>query len=186
MFVGKSYFLRLTCALVIFICGFGGCTQSKQGDIVESWETTNGYFKVRVVAYKERPHSIGLPGTFYVFSSSLVNEDSWQAAMVFRHDDRPLIPRNNIRFANDQIGCIFMESMYAVTTDAGKTWFTWDATKNVADWSWYKYGYIRDVQLSSDGTGLMVMRPRDDPARKDFAEHLFLTNDFGRHWDKNQ
>jgi len=185
IFLGEASFPRLICALVILICCFGGCAGSKRGDVVESWETTNGYFKVRVVAYKEYLYLQGLPGTIYVFSSSLVKEDSWTEAMASRYDDMILIPGNNIRFVSNQIGYIFTERMYAVTTDAGKTWSVWDATKNIPDWSGYKYGGIMDVQLSSDGNGLMIMRPRDDPSRKDIIDIQFRTNDFGRHWDRN-
>lgn len=63
--------------------------------------------------------------------------------MVFRHDDRPLIPRNNIRFVNDQIGYIFMESMYAVTTDAGKPCLS---------------GMLPRMLLTGVGTNMVLLR----------------------------
>ena len=174
--------MKLIGASIALICCFGGCIVSKRGKAIESWETTNGYFKIRVVTYKE-DINWGLPGTFYVFSSSLSNEDTWTEAMVLRHDDDPPIPRDNIRFVSDQIGYMFMGVMYAVTTDAGKTWSVWDSTKNIPDWSGYQHGYIKDLQLSPDGNGLMIMRPPDDPSRKDITDTQFRTNDFGRHWD---
>lgn len=186
MFLGKVYLLGLIGALLTLICCSGGCIVSKRGKAIESWETTNGYFKIRVVAYKE-DISYGLQGTFYVYSSSLAKEDSWAEVLVYRHDDDPPIPRDNVRFVSDQTGYIFIDWMYAVTTDAGKTWSVWDATKKIPDWDGgYKYGGIRDVQLSPDGNGLMIMRPNDDPRRKDIIDIQFRTNDFGRHWDRNR
>lgn len=186
VFIGKAYLMRLIGALIALIYCFGGCATSKRGNVIESWETTNGYFKIRVAAYEERLFLRGLPGALYVYSSSLAKEDSWREVMVFRHDDKPPIPRDNVRFVNDQIGYIFMDQRYAVTTDTGKTWSVWDATKNIPDWSWHKYGYIRGVQLSPDGNGLMIMRPNDDSSRKDIIDVQFRTDDFGRHWDRNQ
>src|SRR5262249_38601254 len=63
----KVFLLRLIGALAILVCYFGGCAVSKRRDAFDSWETTNGYFKVRVVAYKEGLYLPGLLGTFYVF-----------------------------------------------------------------------------------------------------------------------
>jgi hypothetical protein len=185
VFLGKAYLMRSIGALIVLICCFGGCKTSKRGNVIETWETTNGYFKIRVVAYEERALLGGLPGALYVYSSSLAKEDSWTEVMVFRHDDKPPIPRDNLGFVSDQTGYIFMNWRYDVTTDAGKTWSVWDAAKNIPDWDGgYKYGGIRHVTLSPDGNGLMVMRPNDDPRRKDIVDNRFRTNDFGRHWDK--
>lgn len=186
MFLCKIYCLWVIIVLGTLICSFEGCARSYRKAAVESWETANGYFKVRVVAFEEGLRLRGLPGTFYVFSSSLAKENTWKEIMVFRHDDRPLIPRNNIRFVSDQIGYIFMESMYAVTTDAGETWSVWDATKDAPDRSGYKYGFIKDIQLSPDGNGIMTTQGSDDRSRKDIINMQLRTSDFGRHWDRNQ
>lgn len=177
--------MRSIGALIVLICCFGGCTTSKRGgDVIESWETTNSYFKIRVVAYEERLLLPGLPGALYVYSSSSAKEDSWTEVMVLRHDDKPPILRDNVRFVSDQIGYMFMGATYAVTTDAGKTWSVWDATKNISNWRGRNYGGIKDVQLSSDGNGLMTIQGRDDPSKTDIVDIQFRTNDFGRHWDK--
>ena len=69
--------------------------------------------------------------------------------------------------------------MYAVTMDGGNTWPVWDATKDVADWQWSKYGLIKDVRIEADGTGNMLLKPIADPNSKAPA---FVTRDFGRHW----
>jgi hypothetical protein len=106
--------------------------------------------------------------------------------MVFRHDDDPPIPRDNVRFVSDQIGYIFMGSMYAVTTDAGRIWSVWDATKDAPDGSGYQYGFIKDVQLSPDGNGFMTTQGSDDRSRKDIIDIQLSTKDFGRHWDRRR
>lgn len=99
--------------------------------------------------------------------------------MVLRHDDRPALPTHQIRFVNESVGFAFMGWMYAVTTDGGKIWSVWDATKDVPDWQWSKYGTISEVRVEPDGAGKMTLKPVDDPKRN---PPNFGTVDFGRHW----
>ena len=151
---------------------------------MESWETTNGHFTIRATAIKEELSLPGLPGTFYTFASFSAKENSWKEIFVLRHDDRPPIPKSNIRFIDNLTGLVFMESIYAVTTDAGATWSIWDATKSIPNWNWYEYGAIKDVQLFPDGKGLMVMKPQDDSSRNDVVDIQFRTVDYGCHWNR--
>jgi hypothetical protein len=52
--------------------------------------------------------------------------------MIVRQDDDPKIPVDQVRYVGD-IGYVFMGFMYAVTTDAGKTWSVWSAEKDLPD-----------------------------------------------------
>lgn len=153
------------------------CASASRGNRLESWQTANNSFKVRVTSYEER--GAFLPGTYYVFESGQVGTDLWREFMVLRHDDRPVLPTDQIRFVNERIGFAFMGWMYAVTTDGGKNWSVWDATKDVPDWQWSKYGAISDVRIEADGTGKMTLKSIDDPKRK---APSFATVDFGKHW----
>jgi hypothetical protein len=153
--------------------------RSKPGEALASWETTNGFFRLRVTSYKEKLIVPGPAGADYIFSSSTNPGGSWQDVMMLYQDDRVELPRDDIRFIGDSTGYIFMKWMFAVTTDAGKTWSVWNATTDVADWTWDKYGVIRDVQISADGSGLLLIQPLADPNRVDTR---FRTADFGRHW----
>jgi len=143
----------------------------------ETWIGENKTFRVRVSAYEEKEAPV--TGAYYLFESTSANSTNWHEIMTLRHDDQPAIPKNQIRFLNDRIGYVFMEWMYAVTTDGGNTWSVWNAIKDVPDWQWSKYGVISDVRIEPDGTGKMVLKSLSDPARK---VPDFRTNDFGRHW----
>lgn len=144
--------------------------------VIEAWETTNNSFKVSVTAYAEE-HGGFVPGAYYVFRSARIGSENWQEIMTFRHDDPVPIPRDQVRFVNEQIGYVFMVYNYGVTTDAGATWFVWDITSGLPDWQ-HNRAYIKDVRIASDGTGTMklnhiLQRP----------EVLELhTKDYGRHW----
>jgi len=169
-------FTKVVLTLLLFtVCLSPSC--AGRGNRLESWETTNKSFRVRITAYDER--GVYLHGTYYVFESARAGSDAWREFMTLRHDDRPEIPKDQVRFVNDNVGYVFMGWMFAVTTDGGNTWSIWDATRDVPDWQWSKYGVIRDVRLELDGSGKMVLEPVDDANRK---VPEFRTNDFGRHW----
>ena len=153
------------------------CGSASRGGRLQSWETANSSFKIRVTSYEEKGTS--LPGTFYVFESGKVGTEVWREFMVLRHDDRPALPNDQIRFVNERIGFVFMGWMYAITTDGGESWSVWNAAKDVPDWNWSKYGVISDVRIEPDGAGKMVLKSIADPNRQ---VPDFWTTDFGRHW----
>ncbi|MGH9971107.1 MAG: hypothetical protein ACREBG_25390 [Pyrinomonadaceae bacterium] len=146
-------------------------------DPLETWLTENNAFRIRVTSYEEKDANVS--GTYYVFESTAKASTAWHEIMTLRHDDRPDLPKDQIRFLNDETGYLFMEWMYAVTSDSGKTWSVWDATRDVPDWQWSKYGVIRDVRIEPGGSGTMLLKPISDPNSK---VPTFRTHDFGRHW----
>src|SRR5205809_6977236 len=91
------------------------------GPIAETWETTNGSFRIRVDRHNEENGGF-VPGAYYVFRSAPVGSEAWRDIMTFRHDDPNPIPRDQVRFLNDRVGFVFMGWMYAVTSDSGATW----------------------------------------------------------------
>lgn len=148
--------------------------------INETWETTNGTFKVKVTSYAEENRGI-VAGAFYVFKSSSAGSDDWHEIMTFRHDDPVAIPHDQVRFVNDQIGYIFMGWKYAVTTDAGSKWTVWTAEKDLPNWQCCNYRLIHEVRLAPDGTGTMILKPISQ--RKGEVPEL-QTKDFGQHWQR--
>ena len=101
-----------------------GCS-ARRGEILQSWETSNGVFRIKVTVFRETgglPHPLG---TFYVFSCMPTTSDSWREIITVRHDDQLELPRDKIRFVGRSIGYLFMERTYAVTVDAGATWSEW-------------------------------------------------------------
>jgi photosystem II stability/assembly factor-like uncharacterized protein len=146
-------------------------------EITDSFEKANNVFRIRVNQHPERGPSF-LPGAYYVFQSADVASDNWQEVMIFRHDDPVEIPRNQVRFVNEQIGYVFMGWMYAVTTDGGRTWAVWNAEQALPRWICCPYGLIKDVELSADGAGRMKLDTM--PGRQEVPE--LYTQDYGRHW----
>jgi hypothetical protein len=144
----------------------------------EFWETAKGPLKIRVTAYAEENGGF-VGGAYYVFQSAKVGSDDWSEIMTFRHDDPVPIPRDQVRFSNDQIAYLFMGWMFAVTIDGGQSWTVWNATKDLPHWQCCNYRLIQDVTIAVDGTGLMKLNPIPD-RRGEVAE--LHTTDYGHTW----
>ena len=86
-----------------------------------------------------------------------------------------------MRFVDEQVGYLFAGWKYTVTTDGGATWSVWDAEKVWPEWC-CNYGLIEDVQLNSDGTGMMTLRPTN--GRRGEGPTI-RTKDYGKHWTRD-
>lgn len=148
-----------------------------RGEILEKWQAENKTFKIRVSSYKETQANVN--GAYYRFESAALGSNDWREIVTFRHDDQPKIPSEQIRFLNDDIGYLFMGWMYAVTTDAGRSWSVWTAEKDLPNWQCCNYGLIQDVTVTQDGRGLMRLNPVGN--RPGEVPEL-QTNDYGKHW----
>jgi hypothetical protein len=145
------------------------------GKLIETWETTNKTFKVRVNKYAEESGGF-VAGAYYAFESTRVVSDKWKEFMIIHHDDPDPIPHEQVRFVNDQVGYVFMVYKYAVTTDSGDTWALWDIVKDLPDWQRSRAA-IKEVQIAPDGSGKMILTPfTNQPAPE------LHTKDYGRHW----
>src|SRR5688572_16489059 len=107
------------------------------GPVNESWDTSNNVFRIRVERHAEVNTFVG--GAYYVFQSAPAGSDSWQKILTFRHDDPNPIPRDQVRFVNDQVAFVFMGWMYAVTKDGGGSWSVWNAEKDLPQWDCCNY-----------------------------------------------
>ena len=177
MYFRKSYFVGLVLFVLGVVGGFQSCDRSKRGAVIEQWHSDNKPFKIRVTAYEETGANVN--GAYYLFEAAPSGSDHWREIMTFRHDDDPKIPANQVRYVNDDIGYVFMGWMYAVTTDAGRTWSVWSAEKDLPDWQCCNYKLISDVTIGSDGRGEMRLNPIEG-RRGEVAE--LRTNNYGRHW----
>lgn len=149
------------------------------GDTVESFETSNHTFKLRVDRHAEVGGFMpALGGAYYVFRSAPAGSDSWRDFMRFRHDDPNPIPRDQVRFLNERVAFAFIGWMYAVTTDGGVTWSVWSADRDLPKWRCCNYRLVKDVKLESDGTGKMTLNVIPDRGETP----VLHTKDFGRHW----
>ena len=104
-----------TLALGVVIWGIYNFS-SERGAVIDRWEVSNAKFKLRVTAYREK--AIMTPGAFYVFQSGLKDADEWREILTVLTDEPIPIPRENIRFVDDQIAYFFMRNYYAVTPTA--------------------------------------------------------------------
>ncbi|MEO6724282.1 MAG: hypothetical protein ABIP14_03180 [Blastocatellia bacterium] len=147
--------------------------------MIETWETSNSHFKLRITARIEKNGF--LPGGYYLFQSAPLSSNTWQDIATFRHDDPIEIRKNQVGFINDQTAYVFMGWIYAVTTDKGQTWSVWDAKKDLPYWQCCNYKLVREINLSLDGVGTMKLNPI--PSRSGEVSEL-RTKDFGRHLEK--
>ena len=163
---------------LLAIVGYQFLNGSRSAKILEKWETRNRIFRVRVISYAERKGGF-VPGAYYVFESSPVITDEWHEIIVVRHDDPVPIPRNQVRYVNDQVGYIFMAWTFAVTTNGGSDWSVWRADKDLPGWECCNYKLIKDATIAPDGSGVMTLSPI--PGRHGEVPTL-QTKDYGRHW----
>ena len=177
---GRKLFLI---GLTLFAMAFGGgCAlfgshAQGRGAVLEKWQTENKAIKIRVTSYEETGANVN--GAYYQFESAAPSSNDWHEIVIFRHDDQPKIPADQVRFVNDRIAYLFMGWMYAVTTDAGRSWSVWTAERDLPNWRCCNYRLIGDVAIANDGNGIMRLNPIQD--RRGEVTQL-RTNDYGRHW----
>ena len=148
---------------------------ASKGEKMETWETTNAPFKIRIDRHAERNGGF-VPGAYYVFQSATSDSDAWREITTYRFDDPINIPRENVRFANEKVAYVFMIDMYAVTEDGGASWNIYDIDDYLPKDS--KCGYIEDLQVDENGIANVKL--------KCYAElnsfKALETNDFGKTW----
>jgi hypothetical protein len=172
--------MRTCLVIVISILLLSGCGVARRphrGSLINQWETHNNSFKVRISEYDEKDAWVS--GAYYVFESAPLNSDTWQPIMTFRHDDQVGIPKDQVRFVDQQIGYAFMGWMFAITKDGGSSWAVWDAAKDLPNWQCCNYGLIRDVSISADGSGVMKLNPISQ--RRGEVPEL-RSQDYGQYW----
>jgi hypothetical protein len=121
-------------------------------------------------------------GAYYTFLSAPVGSDNWREIFTAHHDDPNPIPRDNVRFADAQVGYVYFGPRYAVTTDAGRTWQVWDAreAKKHLPFEKYKlYPSIVEAVIGSDGHGRMRLYSLTGYA---VNQPELRTDDYGRSW----
>ena len=168
---------------IVILCltlgGFVGCellSKPHQGKkINERWETSNKAIKIRITSYAEENGGF-VPGAYYVFEAARLDSAKWQEVLTFRHDDPVPIPKEQVRFVNDEIAYFFMVYEYAITTDGGRTWLVRDIVTDLPNWQQNRPS-IKDIRIASDGSGTMELTSSTNR-----EERPLRTEDYGRHW----
>lgn len=167
----------LLACLVVFLRYQTPCIENTDYTLQNGWQ---GIFDVKVERKREKCSFV--PGAYYVFSSRQGSSENWQEIMTFRHDDPIEVPDKNVRIVNDKVALIFMGWKSAVTLDSGKTWNLWDAEKEIPNWQCCPYGLIKEVTMSENGEGIIILDVRPG---KNQPKELF-TSDFGKTWKQTK
>ena len=152
-----------------------GCT-SQEKSILDRWQTSNAVFEIRVTEYEEK--HFPLSKFHYVFQANRRGSTEWREIMTARTDDDLPIPREQIRFLNDQTAYVFMADKYAITTNGGNSWSVWEANKATANLEYPGQSFIKDVNLKPDGGGTLVLVLHS--TNKQVKQ--LRTDDFGHSW----
>jgi hypothetical protein len=179
----KVYILvLLTFVFGIFVCSILLYAASQRPKVIDKYEIANEEFRIRVTAYQEHS-SYALPGARYVFQSAAVASEDWHEILIYKTDQPIPIPRNQIRFVHDRVAYIFVGNYYAVTTDSGRTWFVWDANKELpVEEFMQRYNLwpaVKEINMQSDGTGRMTLHQYITKSER--GPDLY-TSDYGHHW----
>jgi len=164
----------VTLLIGLALAGFLENRSRMSSRVIDWWQTTNGKIDIRVKVYAEDGWAPS--GAYYVFESAQHDSNNWQEIMTFRHDDPVPVPRDQIRFVNDNTAFVFMGWMYGVTTDGGASWSVWSAQQHNIQ---YNYVLIESVRMEISGEGIMKL----DTSRANKVPEL-TTTDFGKHWVK--
>lgn len=154
-----------------------GTLINRRKKIVETWKTSNGNIKMRVLAYYLE--GVVPAGVYYTFQSFDSDWSEWQSIMTSRHDQSLPIPTDSVVFLTDTTAYAMMGSMYAVTTDGGDTWSVWDAERDFEMGRLSDHWIIGHVGIAASGNGTMKLWASAQPSET-FVLH---TSDFGRNWN---
>ncbi len=147
-----------------------------RGEITGTYEAS-GPIGIRIVQREEVCWPC-LAGSYHALEARAPGGDRWRPVMTFRHDDFPSFGQEAVTVVDDRVAFVVMGWMYAVTTDGGREWSTWDAAHDLPGFHYGdNYHLIAGVTLTPDGSGTMlidVIHPNEPP-------HL-VTTDFGRTW----
>ena len=178
---------RLTFGICVLLMvhATAGCLR-KSDKIRSTWEDSNGRFKIRILSFDEGSAFV-LGGLYYTFEAMSDGSTSWQELMTCRVKTG-IRPEEHFMFINRDSAFAFLNSDFAVTVDAGRTWSRWDPNKDFRDANWnYGLSRIRNVKIDSKGVGVMLVsanRSMSPSTWKDVHYLTLQTTDFGRHWSR--
>src|SRR5437867_4055752 len=132
-----------------------GAIHQRRKEAYETIVLTGASFNVRITAYS-LPGVI--PSAFY-YDLDAVDKDTgkWLNIMTYRFDKQATNLRDQVHFISNQVGYVFLGNLYAVTVDGGKIWTRWDAEYDLPGWQCCNSSLIRDVSVTLDGTGTMMV-----------------------------
>lgn len=156
------------------------CAEPHRGQVVESWETGNKTFRIRVTVYGEGNSEQSYQGgAHYSFASAPVGSEHWVEFFVPYLTQREPIAHDQIRFVNDNVGYVFWKQWYLVTTNGGRTWTSWNLPNYLSSRAEVQCCDIESVNISDNAEGLMKVHAPEGQGKNMVELH---TIDYGQHW----
>lgn len=176
----KLFIVVIVTAVSVYalLCLFKYTRKPKKGSLFESYIFQGSNVTIKIEARHEEALLLWLPGAYYDYYCKGNGSDIWQPIFTFYFDSAMKIPKEQIKEINEKVSYIFIGWMYSVTTDAGKTWCTWNGNPERAQYTGSGYGFIDDIRMNANGLGVMSIRD----LQGDLTE--LHTKDFGKTWEK--
>lgn len=162
------------------------CYPARSGEYLATFEKANNAFAIRTLVFREKAFwGGGMPlGAHYIFETKGQDDEEWRQFMAFRHDnpdpideDRSKFVGDRVEFVSDRIAFVYVGWMYAVTTDAGRSWALWDGIDYRFPKGRMGYDGIQGIKLLTNGVGVMKVKLIGTD------EHLELhTENYGVNW----
>lgn len=171
----KKILLLLLAGFFLFIISL---FLRRKGELLENQNVAVGAVNVRISLYNER-YLLPSGGGRYFIEIAKKETNEWRELVYFRLDEAYPLPTNNIRAINEQTCFIFLGWTYLVTTDGGESWNKWDAPKYFSSPNCCKYFFIKEVVISTNGSGKMFLDSDADQPK------IIYTQDFGISWNRN-
>jgi hypothetical protein len=159
-----------------------GSTWTEGKHNIQTKDINGASGKVSISSYDL--YNVEPPSRYYTFTYHIPRGRYEYPRIIFniRLDKSVPLPVNQVVFLTDKILYVYLGWMFTMTTDVGKTWRLWDAEKDLPGWKCCDSGLIKEVNISKQGTGEMIIKP--DPNDPGNYTHLH-TDDFGQHWRKD-
>jgi hypothetical protein len=152
-----------------------GTFPSASKKVIRTWKPSHKSIKIRAIVY-EIP-SVNPSRTYYSFQSPEEGSDYWRTVLTFQQEGDILAASDHVRFVNDKIAYIFIGFLFAVTTDGGETWSTWDAGRDLEGIKCFEESRIQEVNIAPNGEGVLFLRSLGTNSVR-----TLHTKDFGKQW----
>ena len=139
--------------------------------VSDTHEVNVGTWSVKI---DKRLVRLSMGRTLFVLKSRAPGENRWRKIATFSSAHPNGIRRDNLEILEPSSATFFLGSTLAVTTDAGRSWSTWNTSKDMQPPCQYR-ARIDAVSLL---TGEMTVQCHADPLRY----RLYASSDAGRTW----
>jgi len=171
--------------LVILIGGFGLLLlfvyhglKPRRAELFDSYVYETLGFKIKAETRYQEGGLLPLFNAYHDYYVKTDESDHWRLILTLIWDDPLKIPEDQIRNVSDDVTYLFIGWMYAVTTDGGESWETWNGNPKVAQLMGTGYGFIDEIQMDANGLGVMSVVN----GQGELTE--LHTNNFGKTWKK--